>query len=89
MTDAISQLLPDLLRAGSLEAYAAQVGDEAAAQVYHHAVLRTPEELRPSWPMVIAYQRMQKSYEEATDLGLREEAVKIAAAMAKLVREVY
>lgn len=89
MTDAIGELIPDLLRAGSLEAYAASVGDDVAARVYHQAMLRTPEELRPSWPMVIAYQRMQAAYESASDLGRHEDAVKIARAQAQLVREVY
>lgn len=88
MADAVGHLIPDLLLAGSLEAYSLVVGDDIAARVYHYAQIRTPEELRPSWPMVIAWQRMQLAYEHAHSMGLYEQSAKVAMQQARMLKDV-
>ncbi len=82
-------LITKLLERGSVAALAHEVGDDVAAAVMHELTQRTPEELQPSWPMVIAYGRMQEAYDVASRLGRTDDMLKAAAAQAKLLREVY
>lgn len=89
MTSIPHDLITKLLERGSVAAFAQDVGEEVAASVMHELTQRTPEELQPSWPMVIAYGRMQEAYDTASRLGRTDDMLKAAAAQAKLLREVY
>lgn len=85
MNDAQKQLA----HAGSVSAYAAQVGELAAAETLHSLTQQVPEELRGSWPMVIAYARFQLQYELAAEMGDAKTAASIIAAQSKLVTDLY
>lgn len=78
-----------LLKLGSVAAAAAEIGEIAASEALHTLQLRTPEELRGSWPHVIAYNRLQDAYEKAHALGLSEDMTKIAEKQAKMVKDMY
>jgi hypothetical protein len=85
----MNELVRSLLRVGSVEALAAQVGDMAAAQALHDLTKTAPEEIQPSWPYVLTWGRMQAAYEAAEKIGDSAGMLKAAEAQAKLIRDVY
>lgn len=86
---AMIELMDRLLILGSVPALAREVGAEAAAMALHDLTLTAPEELQPSWPMVLAWGRIQKSYEVAAELGDSKEMRASGEALAKLVKDLY
>lgn len=82
-------LITKLLERGSVAALAQDVGEEVAATVMHELMQRTPEELQPSWPLVIAYGRIQEAYEIAARFGKTDDMLKASTAQAKLLMAVH
>ena len=65
----MNEVIEELLDSGSVEACALVFGGDAAARALHEVTLTVPEEIRPSWPMVLQYARIQVAYRMAKDLG--------------------
>lgn len=63
------EVIESLLDTGSVEACGLEFTPEAAAAAMHVITQRAPEEIRPSWPMVLQYARLQAAYRMAKDLG--------------------
>lgn len=78
-----------LLKAGSVAAAAIEIGEVSASEALATLAARTPEELRGSWPMVIAWGRLQHSYEIAESFGDYDGMAKLAMLQQKMVREMY
>lgn len=88
--DAVMKELVDrLLVLGSVKALGREIGDEAASRALHELTQTAPEELQPSWPLVLAWGRIQKSYEVAADLGDSKEMRASGESLAKLVKDLY
>lgn len=85
----MNELARKLIRAGSVQALATQVGDEAAAKALHELTEAAPMEIQPSWPLVIAWGRMQVTYEMCERMGDAMGALKAAEAQAKLLKDLY
>lgn len=85
----MNEILKMLVSSGSVEALAEKVGPEAAAVAMHELRQTAPEELRESWPMVIAYARMQAAYATAERFGDAAAMMKAAREQADLLRSVY
>lgn len=85
----MERLVDRLLVVGSVQVLAREVGDDAAARALHELTQAAPEELQPSWPLVLAYGRIQKSYETAERLGDSAEMRRSGEALAKLVTDRY
>lgn len=86
---AVAQIAERLVTLGDTNVLAIEVGARAAGQAMHWLTERAPEELRLSWPMVIAWHRLGKAYERAEKLGDVGEMVKTARAQAQLVTDRY
>lgn len=86
---AMKELVDRLLILGSVKALGREVGDEAAAMALHELTQTAPEELQPSWPLVLAWGRIQASYETASRLGDSAEMRRSGESLAKLVKDLY
>lgn len=85
----MKQLVDRLLLLGSVKALGREIGDEAAARALHELTETAPEELQPSWPLVLAWGRIQASYEAASRQGDSAEMRKSSESLAKLVKDLY
>jgi len=86
---AMKRLIDRLLIVGSVKALAREVGDEAAARALYELTDSAPQELQPSWPLVLAWGRIQASYEVAARLGDSAEMRRSSESLAKIVRDSY
>lgn len=78
-----------LCEQGSVAALAAQIGEQAASEALYSLSQQVPEEIRSSWPLVIAYGRFQMQYERANLMGDVRQALDAAKAQAQLLKDVY
>lgn len=83
------ELIEKLLDKGSVAALARELGDDMAAQIMHELTERSPQEIRASWPMVIAWGRMQQAYEYASRRGDTDAMLKASKAQADLLKGLY
>lgn len=86
---AMKRLIDRLLIVGSVKALAREVGDEPAARALYELTESAPQELQPSWPLVLAWARIQESYEIAARMGDSAEMRRSGEALAKIVRDSY
>lgn len=86
---AIMELADKLLVVGDAHAFGVEVGPRAAGEAMHFLVERAPEEIQPSWPLVIAWHRMGQAYKTAAALGDSDGMVKAAREQSKIVTERY
>lgn len=85
----MKRLIDRLLVVGNVRALAREVGEDAAARALHELTQQAPEELQPSWPLVLAFGRIQASYEAAARIGDSAEMRRSGEALAKLVTDRY
>lgn len=78
-----------LVRLGSVEALASQIGDDAAAQALYELTQQAPSEIQGSWPLVIAWARMQAAYEAAEVIGDTKAMLDSTKAQAALLKGLY
>lgn len=85
----MKRLTERLVYLGNVKALAREVGDDVAARVLHELTETAPEELQPSWPMVLAWARVQESFQVAHRLGDSAEMRRSGESLAKLVTDRY
>ena len=78
-----------LVRLGSVQSAARQIGDEAASEAMYSLSQSAPEEIQASWPMVIAWHRAQRAYEVAELLGDSKGMLDASKAAAGIVKDLY
>lgn len=83
------EVIESLLDTGSVEACGLEFTAEAAAQAMHVITQRAPEEIRPSWPLVLQYARYQVAYRMAKELGDTKGMRDAAKDSAALLQSVY
>jgi hypothetical protein len=88
-SEQLNELVRRLIRLGSVPALAVEVGEDAAAQAMHDLTDAAPMEIQPSWPLVIAWGRIQAVYEAAERIGDSAGMLKAAEAQAKLLKDLY
>lgn len=86
---AMKDLIDRLLVLGNVPALAREVGDEAAARALHELTESAPPELQGAWTLVLAWGRVQKSYEIAAELGDSKEMRASGLALAKLSMDLH
>lgn len=63
--------------------------EERAIEAYDQLLMMAPEEIRTSWPMVIAWSRMQMAYENALMVGDVPTQMKCAKEQAAMLKDLY
>lgn len=86
---AMKELIDRLLVLGTVPALAREVGEEAAAKALHELTESAPPELQGAWTLVLAWGRVQKSYEVAAELGDSKEMRASGLALAKLSMDLH
>lgn len=78
-----------ILMHGGVQGAARDIGDEAASETMHILVERAPEEIQASWPMVIAWHRIQLAYFEAESMGDTKMMIESAKSAAAMIKDLY
>lgn len=86
---ALGEAMAELVRSGNVAAASLKFSDKLVGAAMHELTERAPQEIAGSWPMVIAYARMQRTYERAERMGNTTDELKAIKAQADLVRERY
>lgn len=87
--DALEEAIGELVRTGTVAATARKYGDSLAAGALQELTERAPVEIAGSWPMVVAWSRMQRAYERADRIGDTDGMLKASKAQADMIRERY
>lgn len=85
----MKDVVDSLLTTGSVDACAKRFTAEAAAKAMHDVTQTAPEEIRPSWPMVLQWARLQKAYEMAEEMGDTKGMREAAKDSQALLQSVY